>query len=627
MENAFQKLCQLYLSEENDQVTEEIKNMIANNPPDVNEKAKSLTSKLKKKIEKLGFKTDFESFCNMLEHYINNKKEYNYDEKKEFLKLLISLSKIYEINLREELKRYSTSSTTEENIEQETELFYRFCRYNLEPNTDVTEFNTLKELADSLNINYKDLQKQSLLFTEDIKLHIERLNVNITENYFDSLLNEYMLIKANLSTEEKIEYLTILLYLSEIYELNLREIYTTKKNDQITQEKKENFSNILDNNNLLSSMIVNRYDNGYFDIKTLLLKDDKLPKKSSPYDKLKMTSDLIYRLYSIFVDKLNNYANDDLNSDFSSLIGEEELTRLSSLSREEIYEILQLIDKNEPVNYIVRKYKITSNLYKFINKTYKEVMNFDNEKFGLSPNNLFNTAEDYNDITIYFNGPEFESNFIVNEYIKRCVEYNVNYALSFEETDTSTLTYLYASKNDIKIKISILDEIAKKYHNILESFALPIKCSLQINDSFYGLTDRYIGEMIFTDYFNYLCEVSYYRVLSKIVIPKITDEKAITIIEDFVNFKNIEFASIEPCNPLYALYNKISFEAIKDLINQYIPLVSSVLTSYIDSSNPKDTIIEEFKKSLLYLHNKCLNIDKNKPSNISLTEELMNIII
>ena len=58
----------------------------------------------------------------------------------------------------------------------------------------------------------------------------------------------------------------------------------------------------------------------------------------------------------------------------------------------------------------------------------------------------------------------------------------------------------------------------------------------------------------------------------------------------------------EPRNPLYIKFNNFTFEVIKDLINQYIPLVNDILNSYIELSNSKETMIEEFKKSLLYLH-------------------------
>ena len=145
MENTFQRLCQFYLNEIEEKNKKDYKDIVAQASPEQNEKAKELVKKLKEKVNKLGFNTDFSSFCDMIEHYIKNKKDFNYNKKIEYLKVLISLSKVYGINLREELSRYSTPRKEEQNYE-ETSLFYRFCRYNLEPNNNVDEFNNLKKI-------------------------------------------------------------------------------------------------------------------------------------------------------------------------------------------------------------------------------------------------------------------------------------------------------------------------------------------------------------------------------------------------------------------------------------------------------------------------------------------------
>ena len=640
MENIFQKLCQYYLNEVEEN-KEEYKELIAKASPETKQKAENLVKKIKEKVSEYGFNTDFSSFCDMIEYYIKHKKEFTYAKKNEYLKLLISLSKVYGVNLREELSRYSTPPENNYNIE-ETDLFYRFCRYNLEPNNDVNEFNSLKEIATKEQLNYKDLQKKSLIFIEDIKIHIEKLGLKITDNYFNNMLNEYMKVKNQLNYKVKVEYLTILLYLSEIYDLNLREIYLNRKQEEQNYNTYSNIYNLLDNDDLLKNLLINRYDNGYFDIKEYTLNEVGGESKVKDYNHTKMLADLSYRLYSIFIDKLNNYAYDDVNPTYSKLIGEDELSRLSSLTREEIYDILEFktyLDseaEQNPQLRIMEKYNMSLNLYKFIKESQK-CFDFYDKVIGLNTHNLFNHPECQNNITINFNGPIFETEFIIDEYIKKCIENNVNYELTGEITNLNENTkilsiYLYANPDDLKLKLSLLDKIFKIHHDLKPLFISPLKCSLTLNDSIYGLYNRYINpyednKLDFITYFNSLSEVSYYRVLAKIVLPKITEEKVINMIEDFINFKNIETNPNEPHNPLYIKFNNFTFEVIKDLINQYIPLVNDLLNSYFELSNSKETVIEEFKKSLLYFHNKCLNLAKNHPSNISLLDEYLKIII
>ncbi len=640
MKNTFQKLCQYYLNEQETN-PDEMAKLIKETNLKTLKKAENLTNKIKTKVNELGFNPDFSSFCDMIEYYLKNKKDFSASKKVEYLKLLISLSKIYDINLREELARYSTPKEENYNIE-ETNLFYRFCRYNLEPNNDVNEFNVLKDLSTKSNINYKDLQKKSLIFIEDIKIHIEKLGLDIKENYFDNMLNQYMLVKATLPYETKVEYLKILLYLSEIYDLNLREIYTSKKLAELKEHTLNKISNILDQDGLLKDLIVTRYDNGYFDIKEYTLNEKVGKSKTKEYNHLKMIADLSYRLYSILIDKINNYAYDDLNPTYTKLLGEDEVIRLSSLSREDIYEILEFksyLDneaEQNPQLRIMEKHNLSLDLYKFINESQK-CFDFYDQVIGLNNHNLFNSPDNYNNITINFNGPVFETEFIVNEYIKKCIEDNLNYELTGELNENKEhikvlSVYLYASEQDLLTKLHILDNIFKIHHDLRNLFISPLKCSIQIANSPYGIYNRFIGlndsnPLDYIKYFNSLAEVSYYRVLAKIILPKITEEKVITTIEDFINFKNMETNPNEPRNPLYIKFNNFTFEVIKDLINQYIPLVNDILNSYIELSNSKETMIEEFKKSLLYLHNKCLNKDKNHPSNLSLLDEYLEIII
>ena len=64
-------------------------------------------------------------------------------------------------------------------------------------------------------------------------------------------------------------------------------------------------------------------------------------------------------------------------------------------------------------------------------------------------------------------------------------------------------------------------------------------------------------------------------------------------------------------------YNGISFSTIKDLINQYIPTISSSLNIYMNDNKQKTILIKEFRKSLQYLSNIIAGKEKKDNSNIA----------
>ena len=99
---------------------------------------------------------------------------------------------------------------------------------------DVDEFNNLKTLAEENNIPFKELQKKSIMFVEELKLSAEHLGFNIEVDKIEYIVREYLRKKSKMTDYDKSRYLKILLYLSEIYEINLRELLTTPK-----VEKKE----------------------------------------------------------------------------------------------------------------------------------------------------------------------------------------------------------------------------------------------------------------------------------------------------------------------------------------------------------------------------------------------------
>ena len=79
-------------------------------------------------------------------------------------------------------------------------------------------------------------------------------------------------------------------------------------------------------------------------------------------------------------------------------------------------------------------------------------------------------------------------------------------------------------------------------------------------------------------------------------------------------------------SPELAEYNLVSFEAIKDLVNQYIPLVNSTLNIYMTDHDKKHNLINEFRKSMLYISNICQNRDKRAVSNIAISSYIENNI-
>lgn len=658
MEKVFGRLCEYYLNNEKNAKIEKILEQCSEEEKN---KALQYVELLRVQTNKMGYNADFESFCNMLENYINIKDTLSDSKKSSYLKVLISLSKIYDINLKDELEKY-VSNKDNNSTNNEKEIFYRFCRYNLKPNNDVNEFNELKNLAKKNNINYKDIQKKALIFVEDIKIQAEKLGYTFEDNLFDTILQDYLNKKSKLKDENKVKYLTILLYLSEIYSINLRELLILPKEKNLniieleqssdeskstedsslkTEEKIElpsekkflSLSNPLDNDELLNAMLVQRYDTGSFDITSIVLASDKIIAESKTYDYNEQLSSLAYKIYKIFLDKINNNAESDLNEEYLKLINEEEIKRLETISKDEIYEIIKLINNNEPSKYIIRKYNLTKNLYKFLDKSLFETLDITKEDIGLN-NNLFKSNAEENNIAIYLNGPKYEINLFLNEYIIKCCQNNLNYELKISKENDYILenTTLFANFKDFKDKLNILSELAFSNKELISTFGNPLKLSSSFKDSYFGISfkeliDKESNTSInFIDYVNNISEVAYYRLLAKIVYPKITENKALTIIENFINFVDFKHDENNPLNILEATYNKIKFEVIKDIINQHIPLVIEILNNYFETSKKKETLITEFRKSLQYIVNINENLSKKTNNNISLNKEIYDFI-
>lgn len=640
MDNIFRKFCQYYTTDKSEKLLNELRELAQDEFDDYKEETYKFIEELKHSLRELGYTIDFESFCNLLEEYINKKETLSDEEKKKYLKALMNLSELYEVNLREELERYVSYKKTEQEEVSEKEIFYKFCKYNICPNNNVDEFNELKQIAIDNNIPFKELQKRSIMFIEELKLSAEHLGFNIEEDSIDFIVKDYLRKKNKMSDYDKSRYLKILLYLSEIYDVNIREMLTVPQVEkkEITtidiNELLRNLSNPLENEELMSSLLNQRYNNGYFEIRDITLKSDASITESTNYDYELLHAEATYKIYRKFLDKYNNYALEDLNEEYLNMLSDADIKRLEELNQDDIYEIIKLIANRESSQYIIKKYKLTNSLYQFIEKSSNETTNIKIEHIGIRNNTLFNADNEQYTIKIYLNGPELETHKVLNEYILRCIEENINYDMKAtgDNRDSKERTILYANINDIAKKISILDTIFEEEPELKRTFSSPIHSSGQINNSLYGLShsgvikDDLTCVNSYNDYFNNICEVSYYRTISKIILDIIDDDTAKIIIQNFISLQNVSFTKAEMESPELAEYNNVSFDTIKDLVNQYIPLISSTLNIYMTDKERHKSLVDEFTKSIKYVSNICQGRDKKFPSNIVINTYLEQFI-
>lgn len=638
MDNTFRKLCHYYITNENEEMIKELEEN-TEEFSSKKEKAQNFIEKLRQKTNQLGYGVDFESFCNLLEEYINKKDSMEDEEKSKYLKILMTLSEIHEINLREELERYISYKKKDEQEIDKEQIFHQFCRYNLKPNNDVEEFNELKELAQQNNLDFKELQKEAIIYVEEIKVLAESLGINIDEISFEEIVNEYLAKKHQLTDYNKARYLKVLLYLSEIFGINLREMLQEPQKMQVQSDTlsietiRKELTNPLDNLEVLSNLLNQRYYSGYFDIKEITLTEDDIVTNNYDINYTELQAELAYKLYRIFLDKINNYAFDDLNQEYLNLITEEDLSRLETLTQEEIQKIIELINSHESSHYIIKKHKLTSNLYTFIEKSLTEAIDLKKEHIGIGENSLFANDNEQYTFRIYLNANDQELFFLIKEYIKKCVSENLNYNMKAlgDNKDNQEGAILFASENDIIEKINIIETILEQNPSISSSLKNPIYSSGTLNSSKYGIshsgiTDEY-NKCVksYNDYFNIICEVAYYRTISKIIIDIISDNKAKETITNFISLNNVSFNNAKFLNPLLAEYDGVNFEAIKDLINQYIPLVSTTLNIYLTDNEQHKKIVEEFRKSLLYISNICQNRNKKEKSNIAISSYIESL--
>lgn len=619
MEELFRKFCYYYATDDKTISLEELKKEYPKDFKKYQKKAQKYIKSIKKSSQKLGYKTDFESFCNLLEEYINQKEKMTNMQKKEYLKVLYNLSKIYDVNLREELEPY-ISNQPKKTIINEKEIFKAFCLYNLQEESDVKTFNKIKKMAQDNNLNYTIIQQKSIAFIEDIKKITEKLGFSTKKEDIYKMIDTYQNNKYRMNDKEKSTYLKILLYLTTLYNINLRKILSNKEKKLSNNDiDLTNLNDPLSNEELLSNLLTQRYQEGNFDVENIVLPNYKIIKESKNFDYNRMQANLTYKLYNIFLEKFNNYAYDDLNPIYTSLLGEEELQKLKEIDENTIYEIIKEVKNHESSHYIIKKYKLTDKLYNFIYLSLTEVTNLNEDHPSMNNRSLFTNNNDLSTIAIYLNGPEYENILLLNEYIKECVKCNVNYDML--NINTWKYLTLYANSQDIKIKLDILNNIKKYKPELIENFGSPFPLSSIPSNSFYGLSsiglydskkENYIPYHI---YLNDLLEVAYYRIIAKLVINQIPDEKAKNMIDNFIKLINVTLST--SYNPLEAKYNNVSFTIIKDIINQYIPSISNTLSIYMNKQEEKKILINEFKKSIIYIDNIINKKDKKDKSNIA----------
>ncbi len=602
MEKLFISFSKYFLLDNAKETLEELKKEAGKQSGKYQKKASRFTKKLKKDAQRLGFDVDFDSFCTMLQNYVNIKDSMEDKEKKEYLEVLTKLSIIHDVNLKEELDKYISYKSKEPTDQESKTIYYEFCKYYLNNENTVEDYNHLKELAKQYKIDFQEYQENAMSYVENIKNSAEEVGLFTEERLFNESVNKYLTNKQEMDDQRKAEYLRVLASLSDIYDINLRELLTPKK--EVVEEKEEGYTNPLDNDEVLKELLINRFNNGSFNIKELILEGDS-PRESSDFDYLSYQAKLIHQIISIYLDKINNYCVDDLNSEINNLT-EEQYGMIAELTEEDIY------------NYLNDNYELDEYLIDFINFAITTT-DLRTEHIGTNELSLFKTNDEDDKYTIYLNGPERETVNVLNEYIKRCIKENISYNMTglWSGKDYTDRSLLYASDYDLEAKLNILDKIEEEHPSWIESFGHPIYSSATRN-SYYGISLTNINEVNYNDLFNSVCEVAYYRTIAKIVINKVEKETDKDIINDFIELN--DYLNNKPYLPEYASYNKHTFNDIKDLINRYIPDITKTLTKYIEEEI--DTFKDEFKKSILYIFNCIYGNDKKENINIALNTML-----
>ena len=233
-------------------------------------------------------------------------------------------------------------------------------------------------------------------------------------------------------------------------------------------------------------------------------------------------------------------------------------------------------------------------------------------------NNIFYESKPILKISINTKNNEETYNFI-NKYIIECLKKQLNYDLyGYINEPCNAHTYLYVSENELFKKIDIIDKL--KINDLKKT---PL---CEATKSFYsiahlGITnDKQEVYGNFNKFFDEISEVSYYRVMAKLILNIIKIDEDKEIINNFISLKNISFK--ESNSPLNAIYNKKSFQEIKDIVNRYIPDICNTIKMYIEDDQKILELVSEFRKSMQYISNICQGKDMKANLNIAINNIL-----
>ncbi|MGN0967242.1 MAG: hypothetical protein ACI4OP_06695 [Candidatus Coprovivens sp.] len=602
----------LYFINNEDQLTyNEIEQLFIDQERSINE----AKQKIKKSIKKMRKELKKYNVCSLsaknLPEIQSIYKEYNLsdEEKKTLHNIITKLSEIHNIDLTEQEE---PKELTEE------EIFYSFCSYYINDIESIDTYNDLLSLSKQYNFNFNEMQASAIDFIEKLKISLEKYKLTISYESFNTLLTKYKKEKKNYTDNKKAEILKLLASLSKIYNINLREELTTPNNIINAVNKKESI-NPLHNNDFIKKLLQSRYDNGTFEIQSFYSKEDIKPNDLENYDNTKEHANLTYKLIAMFYDKITNYAEQDLNEFFLSLISEDDYSRMSELTSKDIFTFIMAMNNHIDKESICNKLSISNSLYNFIFMAL-DTTNIYNESIGLTNNNIFKTEDYQPSYIIYLNTPNAKcTGEFLSEYITKCIDHNIDYYLKGLNINGNNKdrTIIYSKLEDYNTKINIIDTILNEHSEWSNKFGTPIPFIKPSVESLYSISDYITDEITFIDYFNDLCEVSYYRVLAKLLLNKLDNDNELTIINSIINLNNIVPKEL----PSKTIYNAYTFDEIKDTINRYIPDIINTIRLYIEEETNIEDFIKEFTKSLQYLHNIVNKKDKKDINNIIFSGE------
>ena len=269
-------------------------------------------------------------------------------------------------------------------------------------------------------------------------------------------------------------------------------------------------------------------------------------------------------------------------------------------SLEDFTKLINCRDKNEVYNYICNNPNMNNILPTFYNGSIEG----DQKKCIYLPFKK-DVGADY-DYRIYLNsaGGDYRVKFL-EQYISKCIERGVPYALKGEVSDDSAYeldkSVLYIRKENLEIAIEILEEIKQENPELIDKFGSPIATAL--NYSYYALCSRgsstvrrslgvVIPHFTFNDAANQIFKISYFKVLAtrikKLGLDKTLSPQNKKILENLLDceydYSREEFEST-------VLKNSSSrHEFLVDIMQSKPELFKDLLSS-ID-------VLEEFKNNI-----------------------------